>query len=829
LNGCENNSEVTVTIIDTSVTANAGNDVSICEGSQTTLTASGGATYQWSTGATTASIDVNPNSTTTYTVTVFDATGTNSDTDDVIVTVNELPNVDAGSDVTISEGESTTLTATGAQTYLWSTGETTQSIVVSPNTDTIYSVTGFLNSCEATDEVFVNIETESVVANAGIDVTICEGENTILTALGGITYLWNTGETTSSINVSPDATTIYTVTVFNTLGTNSDSDDVIVSVNELPTVNAGTDVTITEGESTTLTASGVDSYLWSTGETTQSIAVSPNTDTIYSVTGFLNSCEATDEVFVNVETESVVANAGTDVTICEGENTILTALGGATYLWNTGETTSSINVSPDATTIYTITVFNALGTSSDTDEVTVEVNAIPIANAGNDVEICQGSSFTLTASGGTSYLWNTGETSQSITVNPNTTTTYLVEVTQNNCSSNDEVTVIVNTLPNVNASLDITITEGESTTLTVTGADTYLWSTGATTQTIEVNPLNTTLYSVTGFSNGCEATDEVIVTVEPVVFSANAGEDQSICEGTSTTLTASEGDAYLWSTGETTQSITVNPWASETFTVTVFEEDEQAEDDVTIFVNLNPNVVIMNGGEVTILEGEFITLSASGANSYEWDNGATQPNIAVSPSTSTTYSVTGYINNCSDEKAVSVNVVKVVEADAGEDLFICSEEMVTLTANEGANDGEEYLWDTGETTQSINVAPGTDTEYSVLVYNALSSAEATVMVFVNDCGPDVVPLEDEEFDFLIYQDVTADVLKVQISGLDRVDVDQIEIYDITGKIIYREQIKTEENTQSLDKEINSSYFSRGIYIVRLTYDDTEIVKKIPIR
>ena len=110
-------------------------------------------------------------------------------------------------------------------------------------------------------------------------------------------------------------------------------------------------------------------------------------------------------------------------------------------------------------------------------------------------------------------LWNTGETSQSITVNPNTTTTYLVEVTQNNCSSNDEVSVIVNNLPSVNAGSDITITEGESTTLTVTGADTYLWSTGATTQTIEVNPLNTTLYSVTGFSNGCEATDEVIVTV----------------------------------------------------------------------------------------------------------------------------------------------------------------------------------------------------------------------------------------------------------------------------------------------------------------------------
>ncbi|WP_435413799.1 T9SS type A sorting domain-containing protein, partial [Psychroserpens mesophilus] len=355
--------------------------------------------------------------------------------------------------------------------------------------------------------------------------------------------------------------------------------------------------------------------------------------------------------------------------------------------------------------------------------------------------------------------------------------------------------------------------------------DSYVWSTGATAPSIVVNPLETTLYTVTGFLNGCEATDEVIVTVEPIIFTASAGEDQFICEGTSTILTASEGDAYLWSTGETTQSIEVNPWASETYTVTVFEGNEQAQDDVTVFVNLNPNVVIMNGGEVTILEGEFITLSASGANSYEWNNGATQPNIAVSPSASTIYSVTGYINNCSDQKSVTVNVVETVEAYAGEDVFVCLNETVTLTAN----GGEEYLWSTGETTQSINVTPGEDTEYSVLVYNALSSDEATVMVFVDDCEPEEIPQVEQAFDFLIFQDTTADVLKVKISGMDRVDVDQLVIYDMSGKVLHREQIKTNTSAQSLDKEIDCSQFSRGIYIVRLVYDDTELLKKIPIR
>ncbi|WP_323788856.1 T9SS type A sorting domain-containing protein [Psychroserpens sp.] len=897
-NGCEAIDDVLVNVEPVNIVANAGDDVTICEGETVTLSASGGPTYLWNTGETTSSIDVSPNATTTYSVTVSNSQGTSSDEDQVTVFVNNLPTVDAGVNVSIIEGDSATLTASGANTYLWSTGETTQSITVSPSDNTIYTVTGFLNGCEATDDVLVNVETENVVANAGDDVTICEGETVTLTAIGGSIFLWNTGETTSSIDVTPDGTTTYSVTVSNSQGTSSDEDQVTVFVNDLPTVYAGVNVSIIEGDSTTLTASGANTYLWSTGESTQSITVAPSDNTVYTVTGFLNGCEATDDVLVNVETENVNANAGDDVTICEGETVTLTAIGGTIFLWSTGESTSSIEVAPNTTTTYSVTVTNTLGTSSDEDQVTVFVNDLPtvdagvnvsitegdstmltatgantylwstgestqsitvaptddtiytvtgflngceatddvlvnvetenvVANAGDDVTICEGTTVTLSASGGSTYLWNTGETSASIEVTPNATTNYSVTVfnTLGTSSDEDQVTVFVNDLPTVDAGVNVTITEGDSTMLTATGANTYLWSTGETTQSIIVNPINSTIYTVTGFLNGCEASDDVLVNVEPIVFTASAGDDQSICEGTSATLTASEGDAYLWSTGETTQSIVVSPWATETYTVTVFEGDEQAQDDVVVIVNLNPNVNIVNGGEVTILEGEFITLSANGANTYEWNNGATQPNIAVSPSLSTTYSVTGYINNCSDEKSVTVNVVEAVEAYAGEDLVVCANEMITLTA-EG---GEFYLWNTGEETQSIEVMPGEDTEYSVLVYNALSSDEATVMVYVNDCEPEEIPIVEQEFNFLIYQDVSADVLKFKISGMDRVDVDQLVIYDLNGRIVYREEIKSNENTQSLDKEINSSQFSRGIYIVRLIYDDTEILKKIPIR
>src|SRR5690606_7046966 len=316
------------------------------------------------------------------------------------------------------------------------------------------------------------------------------------------------------------------------------------------TINAGNDVTILEGNSVTLTATGGTSYVWSNGETTQSITVSPAETTTYTVTGTTNGCTNTDTVTIFLVDDGVTVDAGNDETICQGESVTLTATGGTTYEWSTGETTASITVNPNETTTYTVTAYSVSGNNSDTDEVTVTVNALPNANAGDDVSTCQGTAVTLTASGGSSYLWSNGATSQSITVNPNITTTYSVEVTQNGCSSTDEVVVTVNSLPTINAGNDVTILEGESVTLSATGGTSYVWSNGETTQSITVSPTTTTTYTVTGSESGCEATDEVTVIVQTDDVTANAGNDETICLGESVTLTATGGTTYEWSTGE---------------------------------------------------------------------------------------------------------------------------------------------------------------------------------------------------------------------------------------------------------------------------------------
>ncbi|MGJ8593025.1 MAG: T9SS type A sorting domain-containing protein [Aquaticitalea sp.] len=885
--GCSESDTVTVNVeIGESVTANAGADVSICEGNSTMLTATGGTTYLWNNGDTTASIEVSPNSTTTYSVTAYDTSGLNSDTDEVVVTVsplptadagadvsicrgtsvtlsasggdnylwsngatttsitvnpnsttiytievtqngcsstddvrvlvNPLPSVDAGSDVTINLGESTTLTATGGNTYAWSNGATGATVNVNPTVTTTYTVTGTnADGCSESDTVTVNVETgEVITVNAGEDVSICEGSSTTLTATGGTTYLWSNGETTASIEVSPNSTTTYSVTAYDTSGLNSDTDEVVVTVNSLPTANAGADVSTCVGTSVTLTATGGTSYLWSNGETSSTISVNPSNTSIYSVEVSQDGCSTTDEVqvtvyplpsvsagsdvtinlgqsatltangattyswsngsngssvnvsptstttftvtgtnsngcsssdtiTVNVEIgESVTANAGTDVSICEGSSTILTATGGTTYLWSNGEATASIEVSPNSTTTYSVTAYDTSGLNSDTDEVVVTVNSLPTANAGADVSICRGTSVTLTASGGSGYLWSNGASTSSITVSPNNTTTYTVEVTENGCSSTDDVRVTVNPLPSVNAGNNITIYLGESATLTASGASSYSWSTGATESSIDVSPIETTTYTVIGTSsNGCSTSDTVIVNVQVgdnVI--AYAGEDVSICDGSVTTLSATGGSNYVWSTGETTESIEVSPNSTTTYSVTVYDVSGLNSDTDQVVVTVNPLPAASAGADISICRGTTVTLTASGGSSYLWSNGAITQNITVSPDNTTTYTVEVRQNGCSSTDDVRVSVNPMPSVNAGSDVTLNLGESTTLTAT-GAN---TYSWSNGENGSSINVNPTVTTTYTVTGTNDIGCSELDTVTVNVEIGENVTANAGED-------------------------------------------------------------------------------------
>jgi len=297
---------------------------------------------------------------------------------------------------------------------------------------------------------------------------------------------------------------------------------------------------------------------------------------------------------------TVTANA-TYTSVCAGDSTKLTGSGSATvYSWNNGVNDAAA-FAPASTTTYVVT--GTLTGCSKTDSIQVAVNTLPIVGAGSDDTICSGQSTTFTASGGTTYIWSTGSSSNQITASPTQNTTYYVTGTTNNCSSSDTVSVTVNPLPVINAGPDVSVCFGLSTALTASGGTTYIWSTGSSLNPITVVPSTNTAYYVTGTANNCSASDTMQVTVNSVPV-ANAGPDVSICMGDTTTLSGSGGMSFLWTPGsDTTATLAVIPTTTTTYSLTVTNSFGcNASDNVLVSVTSSKDIfghVGYSGGNVT--------------------------------------------------------------------------------------------------------------------------------------------------------------------------------------------------------------------------------------
>ena len=339
--GCSATANVTVTVNPLPSVNISGNN-SFCQGDNITLTATGANSYAWSNASTDAAITVS--SAGTYTVTGTDANGcSNTATKAVsinptynvplthsicegesynfygqnitaagtythtlqtvngcdsvltlVVTLEALPPTAITGITTICEGESTTLTANGGVSYVWSNGGTTNSISVSQSG--VYTVTATnAEGCSNTANVAVTVNPLPTITIGG-NTTLCAGNSTTLTASGADSYSWSTGDNTASVSIS--AFGVYTVTGSTTAGC-SGTANVTVLVSQLPviTITGATDICV--GESTTLTANGGETYLWSDGTTSNTLTVS-NAGT-YQVIGYnAAGCNAMASATVNV-------------------------------------------------------------------------------------------------------------------------------------------------------------------------------------------------------------------------------------------------------------------------------------------------------------------------------------------------------------------------------------------------------------------------------------------------------------------------------------------------------------------------------------------------
>ncbi|WP_421798406.1 T9SS type A sorting domain-containing protein [Haliscomenobacter sp.] len=693
--GCTSVCSKTVTIGQVATCLITGPDV-ICPGQTAKLCVPAGASdYWWITGAQTQCIDVTTAG--TYSVTITDANGCKSECTKIVTLSG--PDTCLITETVICPGQSTRLCVplAGASDYWWITGAQTQCIDVT--TSGTYSVTVTdANGCKSE---CTKIVTMGETANCQITETvICPGQTTKLCAdLAGATdYWWITGAQTQCIDVTTAGT--YSVTITDANGCKSECTK-IVTMGETANCQI-TETVVCPGQTTKLCAdlAGATDYWWITGAQTQCIDVT--TAGTYSVT--ITDANGCKSECTKIVTMGEIANCQiTETVICPGQTTKLCAdLAGATdYWWITGAQTQCIDVTTAGT--YSVTITDANGCKSECTKI---VTMGETANCQiTETVICPGKTTKLCAdlAGASDYWWITGAQTQCIDVT--TAGTYSVTITDaNGCKSECTKIVTMGETANCQITGADVICPGQTTKLCadLAGASDYWWITGAQTQCIDVTTAGTYSITITD-ANGCKSECTKIVTMSEGATCVITG-DEVISPGQSTQLCVASGAlTYRWSTGATTNCITVN--ATGTYSVTVtYAGGCTSVCSKTIAMVSGINCIIT--GNDFICPGRLAQLCAPAlAEAYLWSNGDTTRCTYVSAAG--TYSVTvtyvgGMVRTCF--KTIGVNENTTCEI-TGDTIFCPGKTTRLCAAVDGAID---YWWSTGEQTQCINVtAPGT--------------------------------------------------------------------------------------------------------------------------
>lgn len=399
-NGCQGSSVGTIitTNPQPTPTITASGATAFCQGGSVVLTSTTANSYLWSNGATTKNITVNTAG--NYSVTVNNTLGCSRTSDITPVFVYALPAaiITASGPTTFCQGGNVKLTASTANSYLWSNGATTKAIVVNVTGNYTVTVTDFSTGCSATSvakPVVVNPLPVVTITPSG-PVTFCQGGSVTLTSSTASSYLWSNGATTKSITVN--AAGNYTVQAKNTNGCTGVSAVTKVTVNPIPQPNITSSgpTTICQGSNVKLTCSVNGTYLWSNGATTKTITV--NTAGNYSVTVTSNGCSGTSvstSVIVNPLPTPTITASGATTNLCPGATVTLTADAGfKTYLWSNGATTKSIVVNTAGN--YSVTVTNATNCSGNSAVTRVTYVSCPAPKS---------LKATLTATTAVTFTW----------------------------------------------------------------------------------------------------------------------------------------------------------------------------------------------------------------------------------------------------------------------------------------------------------------------------------------------------------------------------------------------------------------------------------------
>lgn len=714
------------------VTANAGPDVSICYGTNHNMTAvaPNATTYSWS--PTTALSNPNilnpiasPTTPTTYTLTASDANGCFA-TDDIFVNVYSDFSVSAGPDQSTCDGGTITLTGSGtASGYTWDGGITNGVPFSRPPGTYTFIVTGNVGVCTKKDTVDVTFHPLPTVG-AGPDQTVCDGDLTTLNGSGAVSYSWDNG-VTDGVSFTPPASTLtlYTVTGTDANGCQN-TDAVEITSNTLPTVSAGSDQIVCDGDMVTLNGSGAITYSWD-GGVSDGVSFTPpgSTLTTYTVTGTDgNGCQNTDMVDVTSNALPSVS-AGGNQTLCENDPVLLAGSGAVSYSWDNGVTDGVSFIQAPGSINYTVIGTDANG-CQNSDMATVLVNALPNVTFGAISDMClMGTPYTLTegSPGGGNY-YGTGVSSGIFTPSTaglGTHWIYYDYTDGNSCFNIDSTTIEVYGNPTVTANATGTsLCDGESLTLNGGGANTYSWDNAVTDGVAFTPAVGVVMYHVTGFdANGCSGEDSVQVTVHALP-TIDGGTDQVVCEGDQITLSGAGGVSYSWDNGVTDGVSFVPPLGTTTYNVYGTDANSCSNYDA-VLVTVNPLPILNFSPDQIFCLGDTINLNVSGANTYDWNAGdGSGPSYIISPTQSTTVAVVGTsTDGCESTGQIILTLDDPNFTDAGTDQDVCKGFITSLTATGGI----DYLW------SGPGIDDGNNQTVSVLID---SSAYYYVDITTND-------------------------------------------------------------------------------------------------
>lgn len=667
------------------------------------------------------------------------------------------------SNTTICSGTSVTLSATAMNSYTWTAGggspvtiSNSSTAIVSPGATSSYTVAGTNSSlCVLSSVVTVSVDlvvpTLSITASSN---TLCQGAQANFTVSGAPVYTWSTGSNSPTVSIIPAFNTVYSVIGKNACGV---SGSFSLNVNPSPTVSAvastgtltATSISLCSGEAATLTATGADTYSW-TGGVPNNSAFFPPISSYYTVVGTnTTGCSATATVALNVVTTPTAPISATTPSICAGSSATLSSFGYGTYTWfPVNSNTTFIVVSPTITTTYTLvkTNFNC----ADTKTFVLTVYNLPqITALVTPSQVCVGNSAVLSAGGASNYTWQPGPLSGAmVTVSPVFNTDYTLTAFDGTCSAITQVSVSTVPGPTITiSSLSSSICAGQSATLNANGGSAYLWSPGNyTAASIVVSPSVSTQFSLNGSFGSCSMNVVSNVSVSPVPTLIVLASKNTICSSETATLYVAGANTYSWSNGASASSSTVSPGVTSVYSVTGFYNSGCNSTRTIGIAVFEPSFAV--SGSSLCCYGSSVSVVASGASSYTWNNGSYSPTLNASPIINTIYTVsaTSFSNgtNCQSTNTFAVLVSPLPNISlTSNPNKICRGETSSLVAGGAIT----YIWNTSQTGSVAVVAPTVSVIYTVQGIDANGCKDtAMVLVKVDLCSglsEETIPNESE--------------------------------------------------------------------------------------